>query len=112
MHDHVCFIAPIAYCVILSLMYETFCKKLLSFYTEMVSAYFLWRSMLLRGKLRKYAKNSNFENFESALYLKSGKYAFKMFADTVTVNRNVINIFFFVISLAELCFIKHQYNKY
>ena len=29
-------------------------------------------SVLLRGELRKYAKNSNFENFESALYLTSG----------------------------------------
>ena len=28
--------------------------------------------MLLRGKLQKYAKNSNFENFESALYSTSG----------------------------------------
>ena len=27
MHDHVCFTAPIDYCVELSLVYETFCKN-------------------------------------------------------------------------------------
>ena len=32
----------------------------------------LWGSVLLKGKLRKYAKNSNFENFESAIYMTSG----------------------------------------
>ena len=34
----------------------------------MILAWFLWGSVLLRGELRKYAKKSNFENFESALY--------------------------------------------
>ena len=28
-------------------------------------------SVLFRGEIQKYAKNSNFENFESALYSKS-----------------------------------------
>ena len=34
----------------------------------MLPAKFLWGSVLLRGELQKYAKNSNFENFQSALY--------------------------------------------
>ena len=34
----------------------------------MILAWFLWGSVLLRGELRKYAKKSNFVNFESALY--------------------------------------------
>ena len=38
MHDYVCFIAPIDYCVEYSLVYETFLWKLLSFRTEMISA--------------------------------------------------------------------------
>ena len=38
MHDYVCFIVPVDYCVELSLMYETFRWKLLSFHTEMISA--------------------------------------------------------------------------
>ena len=38
----------------------------------MIAAQFLWGSVLFRGELQKYAKNSNFENFESALYSTSG----------------------------------------
>ena len=34
----------------------------------MLPAKFLWGSVLLRGDLQKYAKNSNFENLQSALY--------------------------------------------
>ena len=34
----------------------------------MLPAKFLWGSVLLRGELQNYAKNSNFENFQSALY--------------------------------------------
>ena len=37
----------------------------------MISAKFLWGSVLLGGKLQIGAKNSNFEIFESALYMKS-----------------------------------------
>ena len=37
----------------------------------MISAKFLCRNVLLGGKLQKGAKNSNFEIFESALYMKS-----------------------------------------
>ena len=46
--------------------------KLLSFNTEMLSAKFLWGSVLLTGEQWKYEKNSNFKNFESALYSTSG----------------------------------------
>ena len=39
----------------------------------MISALkFLWGNALLRGKFQKIAKNTNFEIFESALYIKSG----------------------------------------
>ena len=37
----------------------------------MTSAKFLWGNVLLGGKLQIGAKNSNFEIFESALYMKS-----------------------------------------
>ena len=37
----------------------------------MISAKFVWGSVLLGGKLQIGAKNSNFEIFESALYMKS-----------------------------------------
>ena len=49
-------------------MYENFLWKLLSFHTKMILAWFLWGSVFLRGELRKYAKKSSFENFDSALY--------------------------------------------
>ena len=37
----------------------------------MISAKFLWGNVLFGGKLQIGAKNSNFEIFESALYMKS-----------------------------------------
>ena len=37
----------------------------------MISAKFLWGNVLLGGRLQIGAKNSNFEIFESALYMKS-----------------------------------------
>ena len=37
----------------------------------MISAKFLWGNVLLGGKLQIGAKNSNFDIFESALYMKS-----------------------------------------
>ena len=37
----------------------------------MISAKFLWGNVLLGGKLQTGAKNSNFEIFESALYMES-----------------------------------------
>ena len=49
-----------------------FLWKFLSFHTEMTSALFLWGSVLLIGELRKYEKNSNFDNSESTLYSTSG----------------------------------------
>ena len=58
-------------CVELIAVSNNLSKKLVSCYKEMVSALFLWRNGLLRGKLRVDAKNSNFENFESAFYMKS-----------------------------------------
>ena len=37
----------------------------------MISAKFLWGNVLLGGRLQIGAKNSNFDTFESALYMKS-----------------------------------------
>ena len=37
----------------------------------MIYAEFLWGNVLLGGKLQMDAKNSNFETFESTLYMKS-----------------------------------------
>ena len=37
----------------------------------MISAKFVWGNVLLDATLQIYAKNSNFENFESALVMKS-----------------------------------------
>ena len=37
----------------------------------MISVYFLWGNVLLRGELQIDAINSKFENFESSLYMKS-----------------------------------------
>ena len=45
--------------------------KLALFHKEMISAKFLWGNVLLGGKLQICAKNSNFEIFVSALYMKS-----------------------------------------
>ena len=70
-----CFIAPTDLLCWLKSRVRGFLWKLLSFHTEMISALFLWGIVLLRGELRKYAKNSNFENFESALYSTSGSMA-------------------------------------
>ena len=46
----------------------------------MISAKFLWGNVLLGGKLQIGAKNSNFEFFESALYMKSVSMPLKGFA--------------------------------
>ena len=37
----------------------------------MISVKLVWENVLFEGKLQVYAKNSNFENFESTLYMKS-----------------------------------------
>ena len=71
MHDYVHRHCSIDYCIKLSLVYETLCPKLLSFHKEMISAWFLWGNVLLRGELQKDTINSNFDNFESTLYMKS-----------------------------------------
>ena len=54
----------------------------------MISAKFLWGNVLLGGKLQIGAKNSNFEIFESALYMKSVSMPlnkFASFSDILTV---------------------------
>ena len=38
---------------------------------KMIWAWFIWENVLLRGALQIDAINSNFESFESALYMKS-----------------------------------------
>ena len=42
-----------------------------------ISAKFVWKNVRLDGKLKIYAKNSNFENFESTSYIKSGSMPFR-----------------------------------
>ena len=64
LHEYVYWHCFIDYCVKLSFVNETLCKKWLSFHKEMVSAKFLWGKMLLGEKLQM--------DFESALYLTSG----------------------------------------
>ena len=71
MHDYVHWHSSIDYCVRLSLIHKTLCQILLSFHKEMISAKFLWGNVLLTGDLQVDAINSNFENFENALYMKS-----------------------------------------
>ena len=51
---------------------QDFLWKVSSFHTEMISAQFLWGSVILRGELQRYAQYSNLKNFKSALYLTSG----------------------------------------
>ena len=58
---------------------RAFLQKLLLFHTEKISALFLWGCVLLRGELRKYVKNSNFEHFQSTLYSTSGSMPLKVF---------------------------------
>ena len=72
MNDYVCFIAPKDYKYFVDTeVDETFFVKIA------LILYWNDRSLIPWGKvLRKDAQNSNFENFESALYSKSG-YAFK-----------------------------------
>ena len=72
MHDYVCFIAPIDHCVELSLVDETFCENCSYFILKWFQPKSFCGNVLLRGELQKYAKNSNFDNFESTLYTKSG----------------------------------------
>ena len=71
MHDYVYWHCSIDFCVKSSLVYKTLCKKLLSFHKEMISASFLWGNVLLKGELQIDTLNSNSDNFESALYMKS-----------------------------------------
>ena len=44
---------------------------MLSFHKEMISAKFLWGNVVLMGELHIDVMNSNFDIFESALYMKS-----------------------------------------
>ena len=48
-----------------------FMGKLHLFHLEMIYAQFIWGNVILREELQTDVKNSNFENFGSALYLKS-----------------------------------------
>ena len=53
---------------------QEFMPKMALISQEMISAKFVWGNVLLggkRGKLQIYAKNSNFDNFQSILYIKS-----------------------------------------
>ena len=58
----------------------------------MISAKFLWGNALLGGKLQIGAKNSNFEIFESALYMKS--VSMPLTTINVVVNRHLEHTLF------------------
>ena len=62
------------------------CLKLLSFHTKMILAWFRWGIVLFRGELRKYAKKSSFENFESALYSTSVSMSLKVWQSKLSCN--------------------------
>ena len=51
---------------------QDFLWKLLSYHTKLFQPNSFWGNVLLRGELQKDARNLNFENWESALYSKSG----------------------------------------
>ena len=64
----------------------------------MISAKFLWGNVLLGGKLQIGAKNSNFEIFESALYMKSVSIPLIVNNDGIFVNASVngVNVKFLI----------------
>ena len=69
----VCFIAPIDYCDELSLVGKTFCEKCSHFILTSWSQPNSFGEMcFLEESLWKDARNSNFDNFEIAVYSKSG----------------------------------------
>ena len=74
MHDYLDWHCSIIdYCVKQSLVYETFNAKNGShFISKGFLPNFFGGNVLLRGELQIDAKNSNFDIFESALYMKSG----------------------------------------
>ena len=51
---------------------QDFLWELLSYHTKLFQPNSFWGNVLLRGELQKDARNLNFENWESALYSKSG----------------------------------------
>ena len=55
----------------------------------MISVKFLWGNVLLGGKLQIGAKNSNFEIFESALYMKSVSMPLRAFTFTCSLEECV-----------------------
>ena len=72
MHDYVCFIAPIDYCVELSLMHATFCENCSHFILKWFQPNSCWEVCFLEDSYENMQKKSNFENFESTLYSTSG----------------------------------------
>ena len=62
----------------------------------MISAYLVWGHVLLDGKLQTYAKKSNFESFDSTLYMKSVSMPLNVVLDlksTCHVHVILINLF-------------------
>ena len=65
MHDHVCFIGPIDYCVEYSLVYETFYENCSHFILKWFQANSFEEVCFLEEGYEIKQKNSNFDNFES-----------------------------------------------
>ena len=72
-HDYLCFIAPIDYCVKFCLVDETFCQNCYHFVLKWLQPYSCGEMCFLEESYKNFFKNSNFDNFESALYSKSGR---------------------------------------
>ena len=83
-----CFIAPIDYCVELSLVYKTFCENCSHFILKWFQPYSFWGIVLLRGELQKYAKKFKFWQFWECLYSALGSVPFK---SQIPVFRNKIH---------------------
>ena len=69
----VSFCSMMDYCVELITVDDHFCEYCSNFMLKLFQSTFLLGNVLLRGELKfTDATKSNFENFESALYMKSG----------------------------------------
>ena len=72
MHDYVCFIASIDYCVELRLINKTFYENCSHFILKWVQSNSFWELVLRLRRATKRFKKFKFEHSESAFYLKSG----------------------------------------
>ena len=72
MHDCVCFITPIDYCVEYSLVYGTFCENCSPFILKWFQPNSFGQVYFFEESYENMQKIPIFKNFESALYSTSG----------------------------------------